>query len=821
MTQYRDMGRDGRDTVCEFTAAACLFASWWILAATVGCQSKVESMVAELQAENKQVCVRFERRQDGLYALLNPGISDEQSTAATRKLLLEEGSGLALESAESKVDPLPEAKWPALEITPTRHGSWNVQQLSFLKPPYRKRLSVVFRGWSEGGRYGYALFRGGLLKVDVDRGRIEGGIQLNDIQDAVLSSAGLVVLYTFSANKDGTLGTPWIQLRGLSRDDFRLLVLDPDTLRVRNSWAVRGRRIAGHPGSPIVYVSQFDLRRQGRSSSRLLVIDVERGRLIEAVEEETLRPAVEVLAQAELRGGPPRDYVALRPPVVSPDGRWLLVIPESNRGQQQEVTRLRIEGTRLHCEQRLQCAIDPETTATISSDSRYLCVPNSQQGPGCSLLQLDDFTKFVGSVAKEPRSGRQPRPTIGQFAAHGESKTAYVVTPQAKSGRLMDLRIVRGKQAAIVPLGARIYGLGFRPTRAGVLVTGESAHYWVEGGDSALQWAFESPNTLTDPNQLFTAVDPGIAPVVLDNPAVFEPDFKRGIRVNYTARQACWSPQGDAFFATTEWGVARFDDQTQRQTSTLSFDERVGDAFPTASGLVVSTDKETLTLLDFKTLAPVWQFDGLTHAAGHPAHDLVVGFQKGAIVVIDARQQKFLAQATADKLDHQLKPPPRSPLDVRRLAIFADGRRILMLSHRLAVLRIDGSGIEVDELLYAPQPQAIQQMTRLVVRPDGTQCSLGPLQQDFDPRTRRIDHYHDSIDVAYGHMGQAFRLTASKKTCTLAVTNAAGQVTSIALQAENRSLVRRATRVAPHPRDSGRYLAFGDRYMYLDSLPDQ
>ncbi len=469
----------------------------------------IAEALKSVQSAKLPVCVRFEEHGSDIIAYLNPGVTTERRTAGTREIKLPAGRGVPLaelpRSLEVKKPPAGTRKLLDQFEERGKH------RVAILKMTDDRKQIVSFRKllWSPDGKVLYGLTdRNGLMRIDADTWEVTAEYhpwtpELG-FRDIAWSSAGLIGMEAGGLD-DSSRRTPWICLQPgeppiRNHPSFRLMVLDPETLSTRHSWYVWGDRVAGHPKSGHVYVS-FNRAPFSPERGHLFVIDAARGELLNAIDGNLLRPADDVVRKRDIgESGWLSPGVSIDCPEVSPDGKWLLTLPE-RRGDHPdlsepvEFTRFRIEGAHLACEQRIRNLVkDQNTPIKLTGDSRYVCTSDHRE-PGYFLLDLTNFSRTVGSV--------DTYSTGGAFAIDSDAKTAYIQRTfvPVETGRgppanwKFSIEVVQDGRSESIPWHGNVGDLVIRPAHRGVFVQPqpgpETNCYWIEHPTAGHVWPFE------------------------------------------------------------------------------------------------------------------------------------------------------------------------------------------------------------------------------------------------------------------------------------------------------------------------------------------
>jgi hypothetical protein len=597
-------------------------------------------------------------------------------------------------------------------------------RIEILKMTDDRRQPVSFRKrlWSPDGKVLYGLTSSnGLMRIDAEKWEVTAEYHpwtpTLGFRDIAWSSAGLVCVEA-SGNDDLSRETPWICLQPrepLIRNHpaLRLMVLDPESFKTRHSWYVWGDRLAGHPNSSVIYIYRSPpLLLTAREN--LLVVDTVRGELLNAIDGNSLRPADDVVRKSDVvvrrfdRPGVSVDCI-----LISPDGKWLLNVPDTRNDQSDaksavDISRFRINGPRLTCEQRiLNLDKDERTPIKLTGDSRYVCT-SEHSGPGYFFLDLTNFSRYVGSP-ESYSSG-------GPFAIDCDAKTIYFertvqreVVENPRQGSItkweFGIHIVQDGRTQSIPWPSDVGDLDVRPGHRGVFVVPRLTDqgtdcYWIEHATAGHAWSFEQKTDAAAPTS--AGDEPKLQPETPANPLEPDPTRKGVLAIPIRAVWACWAPDGKAFVVVDLEGVIhRFEGATPRETRRLSFG-KFRQTIATSAGLVIGDEKDKeFTLIDYESLAPVRKLDGLSRAAGNPLHSRIVGATEDGISVIDASTGKLVAQAKMDELAYQKLPGhPR----LGSLAILNDGRRIVYndcgqivySETKVALLHVKGTSLEVE-----------------------------------------------------------------------------------------------------------------------------
>ncbi len=760
---------------------------------------EILAAIEAARAEELGVYVRFEDRDEKeIVALISAGVTKEPRTNWTKEVKLAEGRGIPLQAAKSMLKFVaPPAHRRAIADEVEERDGWRLRQLKLLNRE-NKPTTARKHLWSPDGRRLYLVAEGvGLTVIDAERWEtlFEPHPEGERTGHIAWSAAGLIVLHV-GGGRDLSVGTPWFELEG--KEPAHLSVLDPVTLEVRKCWEVGGLRVAAHPESPIVYVSQWT-----DQYCRLLVIDAKRGELLNMIEGGTLRPKEELLTTvvpSEFFNKPP-EGVVVDGPAISPDGKWLLNVPEpyvyESMARRSLLCRLEIDGPRLRCQQRLGIGPAKARLTKLSPDGRFVCICDPS-GSGYGLLELTDFSQYLGAMAWEKYGG--------PFAVDSDSKTIYVAAWSGDFGQQVVLKAVQNGESSIIPLDTKtdplmefplsreeaIIDLDVRPKHPGLLVLGKAGNYWIEGGKPADKWPFERIVTPESkpPNSTLKSEVPA-------KPLEPDPSWSRSPRVKLKADWLQWTPDGTAFLVASGETFHRFDGATHRETHRLHFGQfrRV---IATSAALAVSdaTDK-TVTLIRYETLEPIRQLAPLERFSGNAAHPRIVGYNHGAIVMFDVATQKVVAKVLQEQLNHRWPRDRRT--DRAILASLVDGERVFLHRDRLAILRVRDDQLEIERIWDGP---SLEYNEKYSLSPAGNMCRYGPGIRSLDEDFKYLAN--SDYFVHFGDNGKAYFYGLNSAT----VMDESGQTVGIATTSTQMSMV------IPHPTDKNRLLTCDRQHVY-------
>jgi hypothetical protein len=456
--------------------------------------------------------VRFEQRgKSEVVAIVNAGIAGTAGANWPREVTLSTDHGVPLREVPHALEFRAPLGGQKLAGSVQQEGAWRIRPVALLDDK-RNPVHHLKHLWSSDGRMLYVLTdKGGLMQIDADNWEVKFAFHPWDrslgFVDIAWSSTGLIALQSSGA-VDPSWGTPWIALDPDPHVDsrhpnFRLFVLDPQAMQARKCWFVRGHRLAGHPGSAQVYVSFVaDQRLGGRG--RLQVIDTARGQISNSIEGTAVRAESQVEKEPPRGGSAGEPGVSVDCPVLTPDGKWLLNLPEPSGFEQNpfaEISRFRIGGPRLQCEQRIRnLTRNANTRIKSTTDSRYLCL-SYQQDPGFYFLEIADFSRPARSIANDESYDRMfVDRNGGAIAVDSETKTLFVLPPAERVETKTLVRVIQGDHVVTLPLraNANVYpllpdDLDLRPKHHGVFASTLESCYWIEGGEAASLWRFERP----------------------------------------------------------------------------------------------------------------------------------------------------------------------------------------------------------------------------------------------------------------------------------------------------------------------------------------
>ncbi len=710
---------------------------WWQLAgpapmdtpAPIVVDPSVQQAIAEVSQKRQHLYARFEQDDAGrITAYLLSG-EPHDAAATGRAVPLKTGYGIPLQETGCNVGfQQPPANRRKLVDQSSRQGDWKINRLRLLDAEgYDLTVSKVL--WSPDGRYMFVMSNAGaVLQVDTDNWNVVFAhlpTVTNDfVRDIAITSAGLVILQNNSGYADAARDTAWVLAQPAKHvpgpHTVSLSLWDTETLHFRKSWLLMGNRITGSPNSPYLYVTHLD---------RLLVVDTVRGELVNGFLRSAATPKSEwqEATLASVDQGPEVDWNFFD---VSPDGKWLMWLGD-------QVDQFRVQGPALHFQLRWShTRVDTGATFKVSSDSQYLCVPDSNLGGGCVLRSLADPRKTVGTLGRFQYAG--------QFAINTSSKIGFVFCHGNEYRGPGDVQVVQDSGSTVVKLGADVKDLHPHPKKRGVFVEASGHCYWLEGGQPSRQWPFETKRAESIV---------GSAPESSSAEQPVEPIAAKDNVYPLAATWSAWTADGNAFVALDEAGILhRFDAQSQLETARIPVGSQ-SRGFMTADGpVLVSENDERLILLSHQDLSPIRTFTHLLQATGNVAHSLITAFQHGELVILDGPTGKVRDRAQAVQI-HNLWPHWTGPGSTTAMAIFPDGLRVLVFQQDLRVLKFLDGALVVD-YQFRRQPDLVRDF-RLVVSPDSKAWALGPTIYRLAEQDSRS--YLDA-KVAFGPTGGFYTL---------------------------------------------------------------
>ena len=470
--QQSDVSMKVRSLHFSTTVSLLLVSSLVIPACGIQENAKVVSLIASMQAKGHGVSVRFVDEAGTLTAEFNVGDEDQQAKHSLGSTSIAAGEGVPLfpvkESLLGKSESLPELN---VSLTVERDG-WKLNTVVWKsRPSDTERVNVKKYLWSPDGKQLFALSEYGLVyRIESDKWQVTHHSTAKG-KDIAWSAAGLVLIEPGSQKPQ----KPWIQLEPMgpnASNNQRLRILDPATLEVKQAWRVEGDWVAGRPDSSVVYV----VSTRTTSNRWMQVIDVRRGLLLNAFDRFQPLPERETDLSGKDHSFSHETPATPGIPTLSADGRHLFTVWELS-GDSSRLLRLRVEGVRLICEERVRnFPVPPLTILKLSSGQRYLCVPDTKKS-GFSLLDSNEFSKLAGTLDGPPKSA----PARVQMAFDETSRTGFlVIQPDAISDAAQ--LIVRQKNVRIeFPLG-EIYVIDLHPQGRGAMLSGPGQYYWLESG---------------------------------------------------------------------------------------------------------------------------------------------------------------------------------------------------------------------------------------------------------------------------------------------------------------------------------------------------
>jgi hypothetical protein len=673
---------------------------------------QIAAAISAAREAKAPICARFEEHGSDLVAYLNAGPTTERRADRTREVKLTPGRGVPLAELPRTLEVnRPQPGTRKLLARVEERGGHQVEILE-LTSPRGQPIALRKHLWSPDGKILYILTDfNGLMRIDADDGwqvTAEFYPRMRELGfvDIAWSSAGLVCLEATGLD-DGSQQTPWICLEPSeppkrSHPAFRMLVLDPVSLTTIHSWYVRGDHLAGHPKSGQVFVARSGAP-VTMERGKLVVVEVLRGELMNVIDGESLRPKNDVVRKSDvIARAVDHPGVTVDRPVISPDGKWLLNLPDP-AGDHAELTvaadisRFRIDGPRVTCEERIQ-NLDKDERAPfkITDDSQYLCTSDHRK-PGYFLLDLANLSRYAGSA--------ETYSTGGAFALDGETKTIYLertIERVAENKWEFGIYIVHDGKTETIPWPGDVSDLDIRPQHRGVFVvtrlTGSDC-YWISHESAGHARPIVEKAATSTPQEDSKRELKSEVPA---QPLEPDPTRREGVSIPIRAVWASWTPDGKAFIVIDLEGIIhRFDGATHRETRRLSFG-KFRQTIATAAGLVIGRERDqSFTLIDYESLSPIRQLLPLMRTAGNLLHSRIVGASEAGLRVVDVSTGKVVAESSLDRLAYEKLPgDPR----FGSLAILNDGNCILYndcgqtRGHetKIAILHVKGSSLDVE-----------------------------------------------------------------------------------------------------------------------------
>jgi hypothetical protein len=666
----------------------------------------VAQAMDEARSAELGVFVRFEPMPDGsIKALINAGATPDGLTNWTLEQRLTFGNGIPLLPIQAswQVERQVEQGQSAPQLTaqdthyrlhkidafrktgPVAHqaedvaGHYRVATDSFRRTVTHGRQRRLL--WSPHGNTAFALTsEGHLIKIDANTWKLVAAVRPKSrIRDIAWSSQGLIALQKLSDSSHNA--KPWAMIephpdQTSAFESHRLFVIDPATLEIRRAYRLEGSAVVGHSDRDLVYVQQ-------RKRSRLLVVNVATGELVNMVHSDSLvsEKAVDSEGATSPSSHPCLDSADLR---LIRDGREMLSID-----RRFGLHRLSLTGPRISC----RAYGKPAGSTKVTEDGQFLVFPRRMgRDTWLNFIRTQDFDETAGSV-RCPMS-----PSV--FAVDSVSKT--IVYPLSSSQYLPEpretkLRILQDEIDIAVPLGKEtVLDMHTHPQGHGVLVFAETGAYWLSFTPRGKRWCFERSSS-----NVLPAVACDIRPVRPEKPLeARESRDKNRLELPVYAVWIGWAADGSAYYVLEQrrFLMHRFDAATNRETHRLDIPNKhsiVPRAFMTKDGILFDHKSvRKVFWLDPDTLQPIWELDSeyAYWPVGHRNHGFVAARHNGGLIVFEAKTARVRCRASLFDIGKQW-PDPCSD---RVAFVFSDPDPDIVKCYRdrLVTFGLDGGRIE-------------------------------------------------------------------------------------------------------------------------------